>query len=106
MYVYVTFIGRNSAHGIAHFADWTLRGQNPDWTRKFLYSVFVQADSGSRHSFFTMSNGVGFPGVKRPELGVDHPTASGAEVKERINTYLGSTTVPPVTCFLLILLYF
>jgi hypothetical protein len=29
-----------------------------------------------------------FPGVKRPELGVDHPLPSSAEVKERVELYL------------------
>jgi len=32
-----------------------------------------------------------FPGVKRPEHGVDHPHPSGAEVKERIELYLYSS---------------
>jgi hypothetical protein len=31
-----------------------------------------------------------FPGVKRPERGVDHPPKSSAEVKERIELYLCS----------------
>jgi hypothetical protein len=33
---------------------------------------------------------VSIPGVKRPELGVDHPIASRAEVKERIELYFYS----------------
>jgi len=28
-----------------------------------------------------------FPGVKRPEYGVDHPPPPGAEVKERVELY-------------------
>jgi hypothetical protein len=35
-----------------------------------------------------------FPGVKRPERGVDHPSPSSAEVKERVELYLYSTSVP------------
>ena len=34
---------------------------------------------------------VSFPGVKRPERGVDHPPASSAEVKERVELFLYST---------------
>jgi len=29
-----------------------------------------------------------FPGVKRPERGVDHPPSSSAEVKKRVKLYL------------------
>ena len=37
---------------------------------------------------------VSFPGVKRPGRGVDHPHASSAEVKERVELYLYSPTGP------------
>jgi len=33
-----------------------------------------------------------FMGVKRPEHGVDHPPPSSAEVKERVELYLYSTS--------------
>jgi hypothetical protein len=33
-----------------------------------------------------------FPGVKRPGRGVDHPPQSSAEVKERVELYLYSTS--------------
>jgi len=35
-----------------------------------------------------------FPGVKRPGRGLDHPPPSSAEVKERIELYLYSTSGP------------
>jgi hypothetical protein len=35
-----------------------------------------------------------FPGVKRPGLGIDHSLPSGAEVKEIIDLYLYSPSVP------------
>ena len=35
-----------------------------------------------------------FPGVKRPGRGVDHPPTSSAEVKERVELYLYSPSVP------------
>ena len=41
---------------------------------------------------YTMGNG-SFPGVKRPGRGVDH-TPSKAEVKERVELYLYSPSVP------------
>ena len=35
-----------------------------------------------------------FPGLKRPGRGVDHPTPSSAEVKERVELYLYSISGP------------
>ena len=35
-----------------------------------------------------------FPGLKRPERGVDHPLPSSVEVKERVELYLYSPSVP------------
>jgi hypothetical protein len=35
-----------------------------------------------------------FPWVKRPELGVDHPSPTSAEVKERVELYLYSPSGP------------
>jgi hypothetical protein len=35
-----------------------------------------------------------FPEVKRPGRGVDHPTPSSAEVKERVELYLCSPSGP------------
>ena len=45
---------------------------------------------GARFSTPVLYNGyrVSFPGVKRPERGVDHPPPSSAEVKERVQLYL------------------
>jgi hypothetical protein len=41
---------------------------------------------------------VSFPGVKRPERGVDNPPSSCAEVKERVELYLYSSTWAFVAC--------
>jgi len=35
-----------------------------------------------------------FPGVRRPGRGVDHPPQYSAEVKERVELYLYSTSGP------------
>jgi len=35
-----------------------------------------------------------FPGLKRPGYGVNHPPLSSAEVKERVELYLDSPSVP------------
>jgi len=35
-----------------------------------------------------------FPGVERPEHGVDNPPPSSAEVKERVEVYLYSPSGP------------
>ena len=42
---------------------------------------------------YTMGTG-SFPGVKRPGRGVGHPLPSSAEVKERVELYLYSTSGP------------
>ena len=41
----------------------------------------------------TMGTG-SFRGVKRPERGFNHPPPSSAEVKERVELYLNSPSVP------------
>jgi len=35
-----------------------------------------------------------FPGVKRPGRGFDHPPPSSAEVKDRVELYVYSLSVP------------
>ena len=64
------------------------RGSNPG-VGEGRFSVPVKTDPAS----FTMGTG-GFPGLKRPGRGVDHPPPSSAEVKERIELYLCSPSGP------------
>jgi len=43
------------------------------------FSAPVQTGPGSHQAFYTIGTG-SFPGVKRPEPGVDHPAPSSADV--------------------------
>jgi len=47
------------------------------------FSLPVQTGPGAHPASYTMGTG-SFPGVKRPERGVDQPQPSNAEVKERV----------------------
>ena len=47
------------------------------------FSTLVQIDPGAHPATYTMGTG-SFPGVKRSERGVDHPSLSSAEVKESV----------------------
>ena len=61
------------------------------WGARF--SASVQTGPGAHPTSYTMGTG-SFPGVKRPESGVDHPPLSSAEVKERVELYLYSPFGP------------
>jgi len=62
-----------------HFSvEWTVRVWNPGWTRNF-FSVSVQADPVPHPAISMMDAGASFPGMKRPELGVEHPPSSSAK---------------------------
>ena len=57
------------------------------------FSAPVQTGSEAHPASYTMGTG-SFPGLKRPGRGVDHPTPSSAEVKERVELYLYSPSRP------------
>ena len=57
------------------------------------FSAPVQTVSEAHPASCTMGTG-SFPGVKRPGRGADHPPLSKAEVKERVELYLYSPSVP------------
>jgi len=57
------------------------------------FSAPVQNGPGAHPASYTMGTG-SFPGVKRPGRGVNHPRPSIAEVKERVELYLYSTSGP------------
>jgi hypothetical protein len=60
------------------------------------FSVPVQTGPGAYPTSYTMGTG-SFPGVNRPGRGDDHPLPSRAEVKERVELYLYSTSEPSWT---------
>ena len=51
------------------------------------FSAPVQTGPGAHPASYTTGTG-SFPWVKRPGRGVDHPTSSSTEVKERVDLYL------------------
>jgi hypothetical protein len=53
----------------------------------------VQTDPGDHPASYTVGTG-SFLGVKRPGRGVDHPPSSSADVKERVELYLYSSSGP------------
>ena len=68
----------------------TVRGSNSDGGNIF---APTQTCPGAHLASYTMGTG-SFLGVKQPGCGVDHPPPSRAEVKERVELYLYSTSGP------------
>jgi len=62
----------------------------PVWAR---FSAPVQTGSEAHPASYTAGNG-SFLEVKRPGRGVDHPSLSSAEVKERVELHLYSSSGP------------
>jgi hypothetical protein len=67
-----------------------VRGSNPGGAR---FSALIQTSSGANSVLYTIGTGP-FPRVKRSGRGVDHPPTYSAEVKERVELYLYSTSGP------------
>jgi len=53
------------------------------------FSTPVRTGSELHPASYTRDT-VSFPGIKRPERGVDHPPSSSAEVKEKVELYVYS----------------
>jgi hypothetical protein len=60
---------------------------------KARFPVPLQTGPGAHPAFYTMVT-VSFPGIKRPERGIDHPLPPSDEVKERIELYIYFTSGP------------
>jgi hypothetical protein len=70
-------------------AGWSLN-RIPVGTRT---SLPIQFDPGAHPASYTMGTGL-FPGLKRPERAINHPPPFSAEVKEIVDLYLYSSSVP------------
>jgi hypothetical protein len=57
------------------------------------FSTLVQTSPAAHSTSYTMGTG-SFPGAKRPGSGINYPTPSIAEVKERVELYFYSPSVP------------
>jgi len=55
------------------------------------FSAPVQTGPGAHPASYIMGTG-SFPGVNQPGHGIDHALPSSAEVKERVEMYLYSTS--------------
>ena len=72
---------------------WTVRGSNPGGGK--ISSILTDRPWGYPSSYTRGTES--FPGVKRPGRDVDHPLPSSAEVKERVELYLYSTSGTSLT---------
>jgi hypothetical protein len=77
-------VGRDSSVGTAARYGLDCRGIESRWAARF--SALVQTGSGAHPSSYIMGTG-SFPGLRRPERGVNHSSQSGIEVTERVELY-------------------
>ena len=86
-------VGRDNSVGIATRYGLDCPGIETRWRRDFPHRS--RPALGAHPASYTMGNG-SFPEVKRPGGGVDLPPIhpSSAEVKERVEIYLYSTSAP------------
>ena len=85
--------GRNSSVGIMTRYGLDSLGIELWWGGGAKFSTPVQTSAGAHPASYTMGTG-SFPGVKRPERGVDHPPPSSAEVEGRVELYIYSSSGP------------
>ena len=88
----LTFMGVGIDQSVQQLAtSWTVRRSNPVGAR---FSAPVQTGPGAHPASCTMGTG-SFSRVKRPGHGVDQPSPSSAEIKERVEVYLYSPSGSP-----------
>jgi len=81
----------DSSVGIATRYGLEVPGIESRWLATFCAPV--QTGLGAHPASYTMGT-VSFPRVKRPGCGVDHSPPSSAEIKERVELYLYSSSGP------------
>ena len=81
--------GRDSPVGIATSYGLDGPGIESRWQARF--SAPVQNGPGAHQASYTMDTG-SFPEVKQQGRGVDHPPPFSAEIKERVELYLYSSS--------------
>ena len=84
-------MGRDRAVGIA--TRYALDGPGIESRWGVRFSAHVQAGPEAYPASYTMGTG-SFPGGKRSGRHADHPTPSGAEVKEKVELYFYSPSGP------------
>ena len=82
-------MSRDSSVGIETPTSWTVRGSNPGG--EYIFRARPDRSCGPPSLLYSGYR-YSFPGVKWPGRGVDHSYSSSAEVKERIELYLYSTS--------------
>ena len=75
---------------LSRYSDWTVRGLNPDGGE--IFRTRPDRPWGPPVSY-TLGTG-SFPGVQRPERGVDHLPPSNAETEGRVGLYICSLSGP------------
>jgi hypothetical protein len=83
-------MGRNSSVSIATGYELDGPGIESRWGEIF---AIVQSGPGAHPASYTIGTGY-CPGLKRTGRAVDHPPPSSAEVKERVELYLYSSSQP------------
>jgi hypothetical protein len=78
-------VGRDGVEGITTRCGLDGPGMESRWRIDF--STLVQIGPGAHPAPYRMGNGLLPQGEKRPVLGVNHPTPSSAEAKERVQLY-------------------
>ena len=88
---------------LSRYSDSPWAGSNSGWGARF--SAPVQTDPVAHPAPYAMGTG-SFLEVKRPGLGVDHPSSSSAEVEGRVELYIYSPSGPSWSVLGRTLLYF
>ena len=84
-------VDRDSVVGVATGYGLDGPGIESRWGESF--STPIQTGPEAHPASYTMYTEA-FPGVKRPGSGVNYPRPSSTEVKERVELYLYSPSVP------------